>query len=287
MKGPAPLTVIVLAHDEELNLPRCLASIEGLAAEVFIVDSGSTDRTRAIAEAHGARVVGHPFENHPTQWAWALGALPLTQPWVLALDADQRLTPELAAEIRELLHAPRGGEGDPVGYRIKRQQHFRGRWIRHGGYYPIWLLRLFRRDAADVDLRERVDHHFDVRGPVGHLKNDIIEDNLKEHDIDFVLDRWQGYAKRQAAEEHEYGGPARASRDGTGRPRDRRRATYARLPLFVRPVLYFLWRYVGQFGFLDGRQGFVFHVLQGFWYRLLVDIHLHDLRRQSRATEAK
>jgi glycosyltransferase involved in cell wall biosynthesis len=294
-RGPGPVTasmpsvaVVVLALNEARNLSTCLESVRGWAHEVFVVDSGSTDETVAIARQHGAHVVTHAFESHARQWAWALGTLPLTADWVLALDADQRLTPELREAISRRLACREPGDGGPVGYYVRRRQVFRGRWIRHGGYYPKYLLKLFRRGEAWTDHRDLVDHHFYVKGPTARLEADLVEDNRNEQDIAAWVAKHARYAALQAREELEG-----ASREAPGAwqawvhgsPDDRTRwlkARWAGLPLYLRPCLYFLYRYVLRLGFLDGTQGFVFHVLQGFWYRLLVDIHLDELRRGGR-----
>jgi glycosyltransferase involved in cell wall biosynthesis len=128
-----PLAVVVLTHNEERNLDRCLSSVADWADELFVIDSGSTDATLAIAARHGARVETHPFENHVRQWQWAFACLPLGGHWVLALDADQSVTPELRDQISRCL-ATWEQPGSPVGAYVNRRQVFRGRWIRHGGY---------------------------------------------------------------------------------------------------------------------------------------------------------
>jgi glycosyltransferase involved in cell wall biosynthesis len=259
-------------------------------SEVFVVDSGSEDRTVAIGEAYGAKVVTHPFESHARQWSWALENLALATEWVLALDADQRVTPELRAAISRTVKSQVGGGSDVAGCFVRRKQIFRGRWIKHGGYYPKYLLKLFRRDHVWLDERELVDHHFYVRGLVARLPHDLIEDKRNEAEISVWLARHIRYAGLQAEEEWRRakegpGGPATASPFGA--PDERTlwlKGIWTRLPLYVRPCLYFLYRYVLRLGFLDGKEGFVFHVLQGFWYRLLVDIKLDELRRKEAAT---
>lgn len=274
----APVTVLILTHNEERNLGACLDSVCAWTQAVFVVDSGSTDRTVAIAQAAGAHVVSHPFETHSKQWRWALETLPIATAWVLALDADQRVTPELRASI---LAALSDSSSTAAGYFLNRRQVFRGRWIRHGGYYPKYLLKLFRRDAVALDERDLVDHHFEVGGVVRRLAGDLIEDNQKEAAIAEWIAKHNRYAVLQARQEL----LARSSATRLpvsaffGRP-DRRtewlKQQWARLPLFVRPCLYFAYRYLLRGGFLDGREGFVFHVLQGFWYRLLVDINIRE-----------
>src|SRR5262249_47556631 len=141
----ALLNVIILTHQEELNLPHALRSLTGLGCEIFVVDSGSTDRTVEIAKAAGARIVTHPFESQSRQLNWAIDTLALAAPWTLRLDADERLTEDLVAEIGRVVTSP---PSDIAGYLIKRRVYFWGRWIRFGGYYPTWLLRLWRTGMA-------------------------------------------------------------------------------------------------------------------------------------------
>lgn len=284
--GPrVPLAAVILTFNEERNLDECLGSLAGWVSELHVVDSGSTDQTLAIAARHGARVTPHPFETHAKQWQWALLALPLEADWVLALDADQHVTPELAAEIGRLVTS-----NDPAiagGY-VKRRQVFRGRWIRHGGYYPKYLLKLFRRSAVWMDEGDLVDHHFHVRGNTVLLDHDIVEDNRNEASIAEWTAKHNRYAVLQAKEQL---ARAAAGTNGTraalfGTPDERvlwLKQVWNGLPLYWRPALYFVYRYVLRLGFLDGREGFVFHVLQAYWYRLLVDINVDELRRKASA----
>jgi glycosyltransferase involved in cell wall biosynthesis len=277
----APVTVVVLTKNEERNLEACLDSLDGWTRGVTVVDSGSTDGTIEIAQRHGARVVSHSFDTHARQWAWALRELPITTTWVLGLDADQRITPELRDEIVAMLGRDTGA---CAGYFIKRRQMFRGRWIRHGGYYPKYLLKLFRKDRVVVDENELVDHHFRVAGPTANLGADLIEDNRNEATIAEWTAKHNRYAVLQARQELAAAGEPRSGDEARffGSP-DARTAwlkrRWASLPLYVRPCLYVFYRYVLRLGFLDGKEGFLFHVLQGFWYRLLVDANLDELRR--------
>jgi glycosyltransferase involved in cell wall biosynthesis len=272
-------TTIILTFNEERNLPACLESLGSAARDVFVLDSGSTDRTVTLARTAGARVVVHPFETHARQWAWALEHLPIQTDWVLGLDADQRLTPELRAAIVSAI-APGAPEGGDVGYYVNRRQVFRGQWIKHGGYYPKYLLKLFRRSRVRFDDGELVDHHFHVDGPSGHLRGDLIEDNQNEARIFEWIEKHNRYARAMAAEEIDRldRGAPRGRWFGTADERTARlKSIWVRLPLYWRPLGYFLYRYVIRMGFLDGKQGLIFHFMQAFWYRLLVDINRDEL----------
>jgi glycosyltransferase involved in cell wall biosynthesis len=285
----APISVVVLTWNEERNLSACLESVAGWVTEILVVDSGSTDATRAIAERFGATLVTHPFETHARQWTWALSQLPVPSDWVLALDADQRVTPELRDELRSL---PAQASADaPAGYFIKRRQIFRGVWIRHGGYYPKYLLKLFRRGAVTIDEADLVDHHFSVRGATAKLAGDLVEDNRNEAAIAAWTSKHNHYAQLQARQEVRERTEPFTFRIAPlfGSPDARTRwvkQLWIRLPLYVRPCVYFTYRYVLRLGFLDGTAGFVFHVLQAFWYRLLVDVNVDELRRLARSEAA-
>jgi glycosyltransferase involved in cell wall biosynthesis len=271
------LSVIVLTLNEERNIGACLASVRDLATQLFVVDSGSTDRTVEIARSLGCIVECHTFESHAKQWKWALTNLPLTTPWVLAIDADQIVTETLRASIISLLHSDRGG--NIAGVYIARRQVFRGKWIRFGGYYPKTLLKLFRREFVIIDESDLVDHHFDVNGRTTIIAGDLVEANQNENEIFAWIAKHNAYAVRQAREEVERGAVVEGRWLGASNERTRRvKSMWRHMPLYVRPVLYFGYRYILRRGFLDGKQGFVFHVLQAFWYRLLVDINIDELK---------
>ena len=277
-----PVTVIVLTKNEERNLSNCLQSVAGWCQQMFVVDSGSTDGTFEIANQFGALVVYHAFAGHTRQWNWALRNLPFACEWALCLDADQQVTPALRYEITSVLT---GIQATPQsGFYLKRRQIFRGKWIRHGGYYPKLLLKLFRHELAWCDENERLDSRFYVKGKIGILKHDLIEDNQNEHNMTFWIDKHNRYATAQAMEELERRGHALSwaiEPRLCGTPDQRtlffRNFWYRCLPLYVRPFLLFFYRYFLRLGFLDGKQGLIFHFNQSLWFRLLVDTKLEEL----------
>ncbi len=279
-----PLSVVILTLNEETNLPVCLASVGDWVQQVFVVDAGSSDRTREIAEESGAVVVEHPFETHAAQWRWALENLPIRTDWILALDADQRVTPQLAHELCHLDPAALDGVD---GLYINRRQCFRDHWIRHGGYYPKYLLKMFRRGKVVIDPADLVDHHFYIPGPVKKLHHDLIEANKKEDDISFWIEKHNRYATLLAREEFHWRRTLRETAiepSLIGSPDQKSLALkhlWRRMPLYVRPFLYFVYRYFFRGGFLDGKEGAIFHFLQAFWFRLLVDIKLDEMQRES------
>jgi glycosyltransferase involved in cell wall biosynthesis len=284
MTAATSVTVIVLTFNENRNLPACLASVAPWARRVVVVDSGSTDGTVDIAKGFGADVIVHPFETHSRQWMFALQSTGVSTDWVLALDADQRVSSELRDSITAFVAS--GAAAGTVGAYVRRRQIFRGRWIRHGGYYGKHLLKLFRPGAVMVDPSDLVDHHFRAAGPTTRLRGDLIEDNLNEADISVWIAKHNRYAALQAMEEvsrarRRAPAPVAAWPCATPDARtDRLKDIWRRLPLFVRPFVYFTYRYVLRLGFLDGKEGFIFHFLHAYWYRLLVDIKIDELRRR-------
>jgi glycosyltransferase involved in cell wall biosynthesis len=280
-----PLSVLVTTRNEEANVERCLRSVHGFADQVFVLDSESTDRTVEIAEAY-AEVHALAYDHTriiPWIFQWGLDNLPLRNDWVLILEADQAVTPALQREIAALLARPEGIREN--GFYIHRRQIFRGKPLRFGGYGSKLLLKLFRRSRSELDPVEQ-DTRVYVRGPVGRLRAPLEEWNRKEDEIQFYLHKHLRYAEAFAQEElarRRRGLHWKVTPRLFGTPDERvlwLKARYYRMPLFVRPMLYFVYRYFFLFGILDGKTGFVFHFLQAFWFRLIVDIRLEELLRQ-------
>ena len=273
-----PVSVIVLTFNAEATIGATLASARAVSDDVHVVDSFSIDRTLEIAAAAGARVVQHEFANYSAQRNWATDTLPLRHEWELHLDADERLSDGLAAEIKALMAA--GPPADVAGYHIPRLVHFHGRPLRHGGMYPIYHLRLFRHGRGRCEMR-KYDQHFFVDGRTARLASPMIDD------IRQPLGEWTARHNRWAdAEVEELLNPGdQVIRGGAGDPiaeKRAQRAWYYRQPLFLRAFLLFLYRYVWKLGFLDGTEGMIFYVLQTFWFRFLVDAKLYERRKARR-----
>ncbi|MFN6201594.1 MAG: glycosyltransferase family 2 protein [Acidobacteriota bacterium] len=272
MKQPEriPLSVIVPVKNEELNLSACLASVS-FADEIWVVDSGSTDGTGAIARQAGAEVVQFAYAGgFPRKKNWALANLPFKNEWILLIDADERVTPELEAEIRDVIATERGVDG----YYINRKLIFLGRWIRHCGWYPSWNLRLFKHrlgryerletdaveNAGDVEVHE----HVVLDGRAEYLRHDLLHEDFKS--VYHFIERHNRYSNWEAKVYHNFAhgieGRARIGASLFGSPLERKRfikRLWARLPF--RPLLRFVWMYVIKAGFLDGRPGLIFCTL--------------------------
>lgn len=282
------LTVVILTKDEERHIARAIRSVLPLADRIFVVDSGSTDQTIKIAASLGAQVRYNAWRNHATQFNWALGQLPADTQWVMRLDADEVVTDALALEIAKLL--PDFGP-DVAGLTIGRRMTFLGRPIRHGGLFPARVLRIFRHGCGHCEDRW-MDEHIVVSGEVADLVGEIVDDN--HNSLSWWTAKHNAYASREAIElldlecrfmEREAN--VRLAQGGeAGAKRWLKEKVYRRLPGGVRAMAYFLYRYLLRLGFLDGAEGFAFHVLQGFWYRFLVDAKLLEVRRYMKRTGA-
>ena len=265
-----PVSVIVPVKNEERNVAACLASV-AWADEVWVVDSHSTDATGQIAEAHGARVAQFDYASgFPKKKNWALSHLPFKHEWILLIDADERVTPELQAELAQLLRA--GPEAD--GYYVNRKLIFLGRWIKHCGWYPSWNLRFFKHERGRYEQldAEAVEHAGDVEvhehvvldGRAAYLQHDLLHEDFKS--IFHFIERHNRYSSWDARVYHNLAsGRELSSSIGAsffGSPIERKRfikRAWARLPF--RPVLRFIWMYFIKRGFLDGRAGLIFCTL--------------------------
>ena len=278
------VTAVILTFNEEQHLARCIASVQAVATDVVVVDCSSTDATLDIARAHGARVLQHAWVNHAAQFNWALTQLGADTEWVLRIDADEVLTPALIEEIRTRLPGI-GPEIDGIYW--GRRMTFQGRLIRHGGVFPVRVLRLFRHGRGQCENRW-MDEHIKVAGPTADFAGEMIDDNLNS--LTWWTDKHNRYASREAVDllnleyrfmPHDTVASLRGGKQA-GVKRWLKERVYARLPGGFRAFAYFFYRYVLRLGFLDGQAGTAFHFLQGFWYRYLVDAKVVEVKRYMR-----
>lgn len=278
------LTVIILTKNEERHIKRALASVVSIVDRCLVVDSGSEDRTVEIATEQGAEVLVNPFLTQAQQFNWALGQLPEDTEWILRLDADEIVTEPLAAEVREKLA---GLPKQTAGVYISRRMNFLGQKIRYGGLFPIRIIRLFRFGRGQCEDRW-MDEHIVVDGPTVEFWGEIVDDNLNS--LTWWIHKHNLYACREAVEmlDLEFGFSRRetvvemTSSSQAGIKRRLKESVYLKLPGGLRAFAYFLYRYIIRLGFLDGRKGTAFHVLQGFWYRYLVDAKVSEVKSHMR-----
>jgi glycosyltransferase involved in cell wall biosynthesis len=277
------LAVIILTYNEEIHLARALDCIAGIAQEIFVIDSFSTDRTVAIAEERGAYVLQHAFVNHAKQFQWALDNAPITANWVMRLDADEVIEPDLAVEIKEKLPIL---PDDVVGINLKRKHIFMGRWIKYGGRYPLLLLRIWRRGRGHIEDRW-MDEHMVVTGGRIIIFNGAFADwNL--NDLSYFVRKHDKYASREALDvinQRRNFSPraVRLSSQSSSRQASLKRfikeGLFNHVPFQISAPLYFLMRYFFQLGFLDRREGLIYHFLQAYWYRFLVGAKILEIER--------
>lgn len=279
------LSAVILTYNEAIHIERCVKSLSNLAKEIFVVDSFSSDKTVEIAEALGAKVVKHEFVNQAQQFNWALENLPIQTEWVMRMDADEYLEPALQEELSEMLaNLP----AEITGIYLKRKVFYAGKWIRYGGFYPHILLRIWRRGSGRCEQRW-MDEHIVLEPGAKTItaKNDFVDDNHKG--MTFWIAKHNQYASREAVDmlNQKYGlFPADNQLLSQDDPQAKRKRKikfgfYSKLPKDLRAFLYFLYRYILRFGFLDGPRGFEWHFMQGFWYRLLVDIKIAEIEKES------
>ena len=273
-----PVSAVILTYNEELNLRNCLQSICDLVDEIIIVDSFSTDNTIEIAEEFNSIVYQNKFETHSKQWKWAIEHTDIKNDWVLGLDSDQSVSDNLKEELRNFFKSKIQSFD---GIYVRRKQIFMGKWIKYGGYYPKYLLKAFRKDKVKIDDNELLDHHFYVQKNTKILESDIIENNLKEKDLSFWFQKHIRYAELLAKEEISSSSTRVEFVENSPDKRTKLlKNIYSKLPLFIRPFIYFIWRYFFQLGFLDGTKGFVFHFFHALCFRFMVDAKIYELRKQ-------
>ena len=268
-------TVCVLSFNSRDTIERTIESARRVSPEVIVIDSGSSDGTAELATAAGAQVLHHPFENYGLQRNWAITEIAHTYKWQLHLDADERLTDALIEEIKGLPE-----ESEIAGYTIPRYLTFMGRLLRHN-LAPTYHMRLFREGTTLCETRH-YDQHFICTGTIKPLQHEMIDD------IRMSLSEWtrrhNNWSDAEVKEllSRETAGRLNARAFGNALEKKRYlRGVYDSFPLFVRPILLFLYRYVLRGGFLDGKEGLVFCVLQTLWFRFLVDAKLYEARKSS------
>lgn len=264
------VTILILTKNEELNLPDCLQSVSRLAKRIVIVDSFSTDRTKEIALEYGADIYEHRFENYARQFNWGLDNTNITTKWTFRLDADERLTPALCEELDILL--AEHDDDDVSGFIMEASLFFMGREIRHGGPQKRKLM-LFKTGVGRIEDRKMDEHTIVSSGRAVMCKNKFQHYDFK--DMTFWISKLNWYATREMQDyfEYKYGQNQyiAANDDEIASLRKNKYGIYYKFPKFVRAWLSFVYAYVFLLGFLDGKEGFIYHWTYCCFYRCLVD----------------
>jgi len=263
----ASVTAIILTKNEELNLGNCLDSIKGFAERAIVVDSGSTDGTIAVAKEKGADIYVHPFENYARQFNWAIDECNITTTWTLRLDADECFPRELCDKLEKILSE--NENTDLNGIMLESNFYFLGRLIRYGGPKKRKIM-LFRTGNGRIEDR-RMDEHTTVDGGrILELKDRF--DHYDFKDLDSWIQKMNWYATREMQDYFEASGKQDDLRSKRiSAVRKKKFGFYYKLPMFLRCYMLFVYNYIFRLGFLDGKEGFIYHWMYQRWYRTLVD----------------
>lgn len=272
----ADVTAIILTQNEEKNLGDCLRSVEKFAKRRVVVDSGSSDGTVALARSLGAEVLEHPFENYARQFNWGVENAHVQTKWILRLDADERFPEALCNRLEKLLaeHA----DDDVNGFLMEANFYFLGRLIRFGGPKKRKIM-VYRAGKGRVEDRRMDEHTVVDGGRVIEVRERFDHRDFK--DVDTFVRKLNWYATREMQDYFDF------KQNGTDAPSDRKNAAlrrkkfglYYRMPMFLRCWMLFIYNYIFRLGFLDGREGFIYHWLYQRWYRTLVDAKIYEQTR--------
>lgn len=286
------LTVVILTKNEEKNLRKCIESFHGMVKRFVIVDSFSTDGTEALCHELDAELntkgmrldfYQNKWVDYATQLNWGLTQTNITTEWSMRFDSDEELTPELMQEIEQKLPTVE----EPVnGIILRRRIYFMGRWIKHGGRYPELLLRIFRTGKAMCEQKLMDEHMILSEGTTITFKYDLIDNNQK--DLEWWTAKHNWYSNREVLDhqmtlDKKQAGTLEAGGQSSGQASMKRAIKndgYYKLPKFWRAHIYFIYRYYIKLGFLDGPEGKIFHFLQAYWYRFLVDAKLYECEKK-------
>jgi glycosyltransferase involved in cell wall biosynthesis len=273
-----PISVLVLTLNEEANLPRCLESLRW-CDDIVVLDSGSSDRTVEIAREYGARVVTRPFDNWASHQNWALESIEYRHPWLYYSDADEVMPPELRDELSQVATP---SSQPHAAYRVRYKNYFLGRWIRHCGIYPTWVLRFYKPEK--VRYERLVNPTAKVDGSIGLLQEHFLHYSFNKG-LQAWFDKHNKYSTAEAIE------TIRDLREGAidwaglvdfANPARRRLAIkHLSFRLPFRPLLRFLYMYVLKLGFLDGPAGFHYCMMLSI-YEYMIVLKVRELRRRER-----
>ena len=288
------LTVIILTKNEEKNIEKCINSFQGIAKRFVVVDSGSTDNTKDVCEKINLELneIGskldfyyNKFYSHASQFNWGLNNTKIDTTWIMKMDADEELLPELVEEMKKRIPSIEKDE-EINGIVLRRRVYFMGKWIKHGGRYPEKLLRIIRRGKGVSEDRLMDEHLILKSGKMVEFSSDFKDNNQK--DLEWWTNKHNWYSNKEVldyqisiSENADSQIEARLSSSNQAKlKRKVKNKGYYRLPKFFRAHIYFIYRYYIKLGFLDGPEGRIFHFLQAYWYRFLVDAKLYECEKK-------
>jgi len=283
MNKQPSLTAIILTYNEEIHLQRCLDSLKSTCSEIVVIDSFSSDSTKEIAVKNGARFYQNKFSNHANQLNWGIEFGEIKTDWIIRVDADEYISKELAQNIKNKLGSI---DSNIHGIRVKRLMYFFGEPLRKGGMYPIWHTKIWRNGSALCEQRWMDERMKLNQGETASLEGDLVDYNL--NNLTWWTQTHNGYATREAIDildkiyNFTNSDLVQANLFGNGEERRRWfKQRYLNFPLFLRPFLFWFVRYFLQGGFLEGKRGFIWNILQCGWYRFLVDAKIYEAYKKA------
>ena len=272
------ITVMIFTLNEEIHIASCLACLQW-CDDIIVVDSFSTDKTEEICRASTVRFFQRTFDGFGNQRNWALDNTAPKHDWILILDADERVTPELAEELKFIAQSAPVNIG---AFRVRRRFHMWGQWLRYSSLYPTWVVRLIHRERVRYINRGHAETQ-EVRGEIQELVHDLIDENLKG--IDEWFERQNRYSTKDAEYELKQDTLSFSWSELFRREPLARRAAIKRLGARLpgRPSMYFLYSYLWRRGFLDGRDGLTFCLMKALYQRMVI-IKKYDMKRQAGRT---
>lgn len=273
----ADLTTIILTHNEELNITDCIKSVEKISKRIIVIDSYSNDKTIEIAKKMGAEVYQNEFINHAEQFKYGLKSSNIKTKWIFRIDADERLTNKSAQEIEDICN--NNMNSDINGIVVRFEVNFLGKKLRHGGIYPFKKLLVFKNGCADIENRNMDEHIFLLHGKSVELKNDSLHHDYKN--LSTWIDKHNKYSSKEVMDylnKNVQENDSKKLNQSAKIKRFIKFNIYYKLPMGTRAYMYFIYRYILKLGFLDGKEGLIFSVLQAFWYRFLVDSKIYEAK---------
>ena len=278
------IAAIILTFNEEKHIARCIKSIKDVCNEIWVIDSFSTDMTCEIAAKLGAKVRQHAWLNYSSQFNFAIYNCDIQAEWIWRIDADEFLNGNIGISVKNALARC---DKDVNGVYVRRRIDFMGRPLMHGGWYPSYHLKIFRKWHGECENRW-MDEHIRLFDGNSIVVDDGEQVDANLNDLTWWTNKHNGYSTREMVDilSAEYGiGNAdigiKAKLFGKEDQHKRwLKQKYAKAPLFIRPFFNFFYRYILKRGFLDGKEGFIWHVLQGFWYRMLIDAKIYELKKR-------
>lgn len=276
------LSVIILTRNEEIHIERCLKNALLLTANIFLVDSYSTDKTIEIARKYTSNIFQNNFDSFSSKLNWAIENLPIKTSWTIRLDADELFSHKLLNELNSFVELQ---SSEVSGIYIKRQLWFLNKWMKHGGMYPIYQLRVWRSGSVSCENRF-LDEHMLLNDGVSIKSNfDIIDKPMTS--IKVWIEKHNQYSDLEILSINDVAentNNMKVSINSTKQEEVKRfmkNNIYYKLPLFIRPFIYFVFRYFIKLGFLDGIEGLIWHLLHGFYFRFIIDVKIYEVKKKN------